>query len=213
MNGRVLAVYSERTVAAMHLPPPLQALLPRFEAFLRLNVDKEVHKDAMVIRRAGEAVGTGAPPGREAVQRLLDATKVVDRGFFERIGRPSAAGTIAYEEIAPLRAQRIERMLAAAYRILAAWEDAGTLRAALRMSYPSPGLEALLRDLLRLYALETRAVSCSMRVPSLLVPLRERVAGQLFRTMENVAAGLASELARAVASGPAAARRAPRPTG
>lgn len=213
LNGRVLAVFSARTVTALRLPLPLQALSPRLEAFLRLNVAKEAQKDALVIRRAAVALGAGEPPGDDAVQALLAASKEVDRLFFERIGRFLAAGIVGYGEIAPVRAQRVERMLSAAYRILGAWEKVGTLRDALHASCPPAELEALARDLLQLYALETRAVTRALRLPVLLAPLRERFADHLFGAMEAVAGPLARDLGRTVTRRPRGVERMPPPIG
>jgi hypothetical protein len=90
--------------------------------------------------------------------------------------------------------QRIERLFAAAHRILDAWRMARGLRAALQESCPRADLEGLLGELLRLYAVETRVLSRSVQLPVLLVPLRERIAQSLFETMSDVARRLAGEL-------------------
>ncbi len=200
LNGKILAAYSQRTIAELRAILPLRLVLPHLEPVLALNLDKEVRKDALVIRRAGEALAAGSPPGREAVRELLDATKTIDRAFLERVGAFPVRIVIRYEEIAPVRMQRIECLLGAAYRILAAWGVAGRLRAALRAAYPQPDLERLLRELLRLYAVETRALSRSVRLPALLAPLRERAAQNLSETMDDAARHLAGELARAAYS-------------
>lgn len=197
LNGKILTAYSRRTIAALRTMLPLRLVLPHLEPVLALNVDKEVRKDALVILRAGEALDAGSPPGREAVQQLLDATKMIDRAFLERVDAFPVRIVIRYEEIAPVRMQRIECLLGAAYRILDAWGVAGRLRAALRAAYPQPDLERLLRELLRLYAVETRALSRSVRLPALLAPLRERAAQSLWEIMDDAARRLAGELARA----------------
>ena len=69
---------------------------------------------------------------------------------------------------------------------------------ALRATYPQPDLDRLLREMLRLYAIETRELTRSVRLPALLAPLRERVAQSLFTIMDDVATRLAAELARTV---------------
>lgn len=200
LNGKILTAYSRRTIAALRTILPLRLVLPHLEPVLALNVDKEVRKDALVIRRAGEALAAGSPPGREAAQQLLDATKMIDRAFLERVDAFSVRIVIRYEEIAPLRMRRIECLLSAAYRILAAWGEAGRLRAALRATYPQPELERFLHEILRLYALETRALSRSVRLPALLAPLRERAAQSLAEIMDDTARRLAGDLARAAYS-------------
>jgi hypothetical protein len=56
--------------------------------------------------------------------------------------------------------------------------------------------ERLIYRVLRLYALETQALSRAVRLPALLVPLRERAGDSILRTMEEVAHRLAHRLAR-----------------
>ena len=83
-------------------------------------------------------------------------------------------------------------------RILDAWQSAGGVRAALRASYARAEFEPLLLELLRLYALETRALSRSVRLPALLVPMREHLAQSLNRIMNDAAHRLAREVTSTV---------------
>jgi hypothetical protein len=61
---------------------------------------------------------------------------------------------------------------------------------------------------LKLYALETSALSRSVRLPAVLTPLRERLARGLNNVMNAAAMQLASDLSRVVYR---RARREPRP--
>ena len=198
MNRRILEAFSRRTVDALRAVLPVRLALPHLEPVLALNVAKEAHKDALVIRCGAEALATGSPPGRETVRRLLEETKSIDRAFLDRVGAFPVGIVIRYEEVAPVRAQRIERLLFTAYRILDAWRTASGLRAALRASYPQPELERELYDMLKLYALETNALSRSVRLPAVLTPLRERLARGLYSVMNAAAVQLARDLSRIV---------------
>ena len=198
VNRRILETFSRRTVDALRAVLPVRLALPHLEPLLALNVAKEAHKDARVIRCSAEALATGAAPGRETVRRLLEETKSIDRAFLDRIGAFPVGIVIRYEEVAPVRTQRIERLLSTAYRILDAWRTASGLRAALRASCPQPELERDLYDMLKLYALETNALSRSVRLPAVLTPLRERLARGLNRVMNAAAMQLASDLSRVV---------------
>ena len=213
LNGKIMAAYSRRTIKALRAALPLRLALPHLEPVLALNLDKEVRKDALVIGCAGEALTAGSPPGREAIRQLFDATRAVDRMFLERVGAFPVRIVIPYEEIAPVRMERIERLLRAAYRILAAWRTGVGLRAALRATYPQPDLNRLLHEMLRLYAIETNSLSRSVRLPALLTPLRERVAQSVFTIMNEVATGLTAELVRMVYRSDRGARRRDGPTG
>ena len=198
LDRRILDAFSRRTVDALRAVPPVRLALSHLEPLLALNVAKGAQKDALVIRGAAAALATGSQPGQETVQRLLDETKSIDRAFLDRVGGFPVSIVIRYEAVAPARTQRIERLLSTAYRILDAWRTASGIRAALRVSYPQPEFEHDLCDMLKLYALETNALSRSVRLPAILAPLRERLARGLLSAMNAAAMQLASELSRVV---------------
>ena len=198
LDRRILEAFSRRTVDALRATLPVRLALPHVERILALNVDKEAQKDALVIRCGAAALAAGSPPGREMVARLLDETKKIDRTFLDRIGTFPVGVTIRYEEVAPVRTQRIEHLSSAAYRILDAWRTERGIRPALRAAYPHSDLERDLHEMLRLYASETNALSRSVRLPALLTPLREQLARGLYSVMNTVAAQLARDLARVV---------------
>ncbi|MGA7984437.1 MAG: hypothetical protein WCA01_04580, partial [Burkholderiales bacterium] len=103
---------------------------------------------------------------------------------------------LRYDEILPLRRQRVERMVEAAYRILDAWRAGRGLRAALRACYAQAELESLLAGMLRLYAMETRALSRAVRLPALLRTAQDAIGQRLFAIMDEQGARLAREAAR-----------------
>ena len=198
LNRRILEAYSRRTTSALRAVLPLRMALPHLERILALNVAKEAQKDALVIRCGAEALETGSPPDRERLQLLLEQTKRIDRTFLDRIGTFPVGIMIRYDEVAPVRMQRIARLSLMAYRVLDAWRKVGGLRAALRASYPQPELERELRDILQLYALETNALSRSVQLPVLLAPLRERLARGVIGIMNDAARRLAGDLSNIV---------------
>jgi len=197
-NARILRAYSRRTIEALRAALPLRLALPHLEPTLALNVGKEVGKDTLVIRRAADCVAAGRVPGRDDLQQLYEASKQIDREFLDRSEAFPVGIVVRYDAIAPVRLLRIERLLGAACRILEAFQREAGLRAALRASFSQVDLERLLRELLRLYAEETRLLSHAVRLPTLLVPARETIAQKLLHTMDEVAARLASDLGRVV---------------
>ncbi len=211
-NRKILEAYSRCTIAALRAILPLRLALPRLESFLADNVAKEAAKDALVISRVGQALAAGLTPGEEMVRQLLAAGKEVDRAFLNRVSDFPIGIVIRYEEIDPLRLQRIARMQQAAGLILAQTGSSGGVRAAIRACYPCGQFEQLLLDLMRLYAQETRALSRSLRLPALLVPLRERIAQSLYDVMVDAAAGLANDVADSVYR-PRRVRRSVEPSG
>jgi hypothetical protein len=195
LDRRILEAYSRRTTHALRAALPLRLALPHLEALLARNVEKEVRKDALALRRAGDAFAAGARAGPDAVTQLLAQGREIDAEFLARVGRFPVGIVVRYEEIMPLRRQRVERLLDAAHRILEAWRGR-SLREALRASYPQPALEALITGILRLYAMETRALSRAVKLPALLRPAQDAIGQRLFRIMDAEGVRLAREAAR-----------------
>ncbi|MDI6747052.1 MAG: hypothetical protein QMD17_07885 [Rhodocyclaceae bacterium] len=194
IDRRILVAYSRRTTDALRAVLPLRIALPRIEPFLALNVAKEVQKDALVIRRAQDALRHGTSPGDAMYRQLYQATREIDHAFLARVRGLPVGIVIRYEEIEPIRLRRIERLLAAAYIILERWPKGKNGREALQASFPRVELQQLIHDLLRLYALETQALSRSLRLPALLVPLRDGIARNLYRIMNEVGGRMARDL-------------------
>ena len=170
---------------------PLRLALPALEPFLAENVAKEVRKDALVIRRAGEALAPGA------AREILAAARDIDREFLGRVGSFPVLIEIPYDRIEPLRLRRVELGLDTAHRILDAWRHGRRLRE----TFTAAEFEQRLFDMMRLYAEETQALSHSVRLPAILEPVRERVALRLQEAMTRAARTLARAAAAAVQNG------------
>lgn len=197
-DRRILETFSRRTVDGLRAALPLRVALPQVETVLALNVAKEVQKDALVIRCSADALGAGSPPGPERLRQLFEETKLIERAFLGRITSFPVGIVIRYDEIGPVRMQRIERLSFMTYRVLDAWQTANGLRAALRASYPQPEFEREMGQILQLYARETDAVSRSVRLPLLLTPLRDQLTRGVTRVMSDTALRLVRDLSRAV---------------
>ncbi len=197
LDRRILETYSRRTTHALRKALPLRLALPHLEPVLARNVAKEVRKDALVIGRAAQALAAGAPPGRDAVDALLTQSKAIDGDFLARVGGFPVGIVVRYDEILPLRKQRVERLLDAAYAILEAWRDGRRLREALGARYTQAELESLIAGVLRLYAMETRALSRAVRLPALLRPAQDAIGQRLFAIMDAEGASIARDAARA----------------
>jgi hypothetical protein len=207
LDRRMLEDFSRRTTARLREALPLRVALPSLGTFLAQNVEKEIRKDGLVIRRAAEALTSGAPPGPAAASEVLDATRRIDREFLQRVAKFPVRIEIPYERVAPLRLERIRRGLDLAYCILDAWRHGRKLRDA----FDRKGYERRLLELLELYARETQALSHSVRLPALVAPLQDLLAQHLQETMNEVARRLAADLAAALHRGPRAAATLPRP--
>jgi hypothetical protein len=177
LNARLLRAYSRRSVAALRLPLPLRVAARSLEPVLALNVEKEVRKDALVIAASSADIPA-----------LLHRARDIDREFVAHL--PLVRLEIRYEEIEPIRRRRMEGLLAATERLLAApWRG---IRLAVRSRYRPEQFEGFLREHLQLYAAEVNALGRSVRLAALLAPVHER----LRRSMEREANTLAHDVTR-----------------
>ncbi len=194
LNRRMLEAFSARTVDALRASLPLRLALPRLEQILQQNLEKEIRKDALVIRRAGEALAAGAAPGPEAARQLLEPARQIDREFVARLGRFPLRLEIPYARIEPLRLRRIGHGLDLAFRILDAWRRKRRLRDA----FSPAELERRLLEILALYCEETVALADTARLPGPLALVGERVASRLLQVMTAAAGDLACDIAGSV---------------
>lgn len=194
LNRRMLEAFSVRTLAALRASLPLRLALPALDEILRQNLEKEIRKDSLVIRRAGEALDAGAVPGADAIRQLLDSARRIDREFIARLGRTPLRLEIPNARIEPLRRRRIGHGLALAYRMLEAWRR----RRRLRDAFAPAELESRLLEILTLYCEETVALGDAARLPGPLAPLGERLASRLLGVMAAVSRDLARDIARPV---------------
>lgn len=192
LNGRILRLYSRRTLEALRAALPMRLALPHLEPVLVLNVAKEVEKDTAVILDAGRPLAEES--GREQrLADLLQITKDIDRRFLDNVGRFPVEIVVRYDEIIPFRTRRVRLLHEAASRIL---QDGNPrLREVLGASYAEDDFARLLHELFRLYAEEVRSLSRSVRLPAAIVPLREMIARELLDVMLRVAWPLAREIA------------------
>ena len=190
----MLEAFSRRTIARLRSALPLRIALPRLEPFLARNLEKEIRKDAVIIRQAAAAVATGAPPEADAGREVLAAMKSIDREFLHQVRRFPVRIDVPYARIDPLRLQRIEQGLEIAFRVLHAWRGGHKLRSA----FAKAELEARLLAMFELYARETQALAWCVRLPLPLEPLRERLARALLEAMSEAARSLTREAAVAI---------------
>ena len=193
LNGRLLQAYSRRSLDRLRATSALRLVLPLVEPLLVLNVSKEVRKDALAFHAAADAVARGTAPDAEVAERVLEATKAIDREFLRQLDEFPVRLEISYARVAPVRLRRIERLLEAAHRLLAHWPPHTRLRAVVQAQYAEAAFEQRILVQLRLYAEEACALARAVRLPRLLAPLTERLVQRLDATLSEVAPRLARD--------------------
>lgn len=190
--------FSARTIRRLEDHSLFRLLLPVFRSFLEINVRKEIDKDRLAIMRAANAQRAGGAPGPADVEALLQQAREIDQRFLHEAAVFPVNICIEYRDIEQFRRRRIEMLLAAAHALFARWETTPRFRATVVALYTRAEFEALLREIMQLYGAETRALSRSVRIPSLFNLARDSITDTVNSVMTGVAADLAGELARQV---------------
>ncbi|HSW52086.1 MAG TPA: hypothetical protein VLG93_02550 [Sulfuricaulis sp.] len=198
MDGRMMQEFSARTIRRLEDHALFRLLLPVFRSFFEINVRKEIEKDRLAILRAANAQRAGGTPGAADVEALLQQARDIDQRFLREAAVFPVNIHIEYRDIEQFRRRRIEMLLAAAHAIFSRWEVTPRFRAAVAAQYTHAEFEALLREIMQLYGAETRALSRSVRIPSLFNLARDSITDTVNSVMTGVAADLAGELARQV---------------
>jgi hypothetical protein len=195
MNRFMLQAFSRRTVEGLKSHTLFSLALPPFQSFLDINVDKEVEKDRTVITRAAELYQSGDRPGPDHVAALLQEARKIDQTFLRKATVFPIDIKIQYQDIEQYRQQRIELLLQSSYRILTQWHEISSFRKAVNLLYNEKQFQDLLYKLLSLYATETRMLSRSVRLPSLLSLARDTITQTITNVMQKEAEALANSLA------------------
>jgi hypothetical protein len=143
----------------------LSAALSHFSAYLDANVEKEIHKDTLIIEEAAAAFETGLPACELDLEDLFEKTKRVDRAFLNKLMIPSFAISVRYSDIADVRIRRIWRIAMTVYKLLAAWRNEIPFADAVRTAYTREELRNIIVEILHLYGLETRMLGEAVRSP------------------------------------------------
>ena len=198
MNRAMMEAFSQRTVEGLKGYTLFRLALPPFQSFLDINVGKEVEKDRMVIVQADRLQKSGTTPGPGHVVILLQEARKIDQTFVRKAAPFPIDIQIRYQDIEHYRQQRMELLLKTSCRILTQWQDVSSFRAAVSELYNEEQFRDLLHDILSLYAMETRMLSRSVRIPHLLAPARDAVTQTITNVMEPEAEALAKSLAHTV---------------
>lgn len=198
MNRVMMEAFSQRTVEGLKGHTLFRLALPPFRSFLNINVGKEVEKDRRVIAQAAKLHQSGTEPDPGHVAALLQESREIDQTFVRNATVYPIDIHIQYQDIEHYRQQRIELLLQESYRILIQWQDVSSFRAAVNELYNEAQFRYLLHEILRLYAMETRMLSHSVRIPRLLTLARYAVTQTITNVMEQEAEVLAKSLAHTV---------------
>ena len=190
----MMQAFSRRTVERLARHTLFGLALPAFQSFLDINVRKEIDKDRRVIAAAADVLRAGRAPDTSDTERLLHEAREIDQAFLQQATPFPLAIDIRYPDIEPTRRQRIERLLAMSYRLFAHWQSTPHFRQAVAQTYTREQFHTALDEILHLYALETKSLNRSVRLPTFASMARDKLADMIYSEMEMVAGQLANEL-------------------
>jgi hypothetical protein len=198
MDTAMMREFSARTIRRLESHTLFGLLLPVFRSFFEINVRKEIEKDRLAILHAAATWRAGGAPGPADVEALLQQAREIDQRFLRDAAVFPVNIRIEYRDIDSFRRRRVEMLLAASHALFARWQATPRFRAAVAAQYKRGEFEALLREIMQLYGAETRALSRSVRIPSIFNLARDSISDTVNSVMTGVATDLAGELTRKV---------------
>ena len=190
----MLEEFSRRTTQGLKQHTLFRLMLGPLQSFLEINVNKEIEKDRQVILLAASLARDDRFPTQLDVQRLLAMSRDIDRAFLQQAAVFPVNIAIDYQDIDPLRQQRIQCLLNESHQLLYQWRNMTCLRNALAVLYDAEQFRKLLFDILHLYTLETKMLSQTVRMPAVLSFATESLTQTVSVVMESVARQLSNEL-------------------
>ena len=191
MNRQLMLEFSHRTTEGLERQHLFRMMMPVFRSFLELNVNKEVEKDSYIIRHAASLCQTTNKPTDEDVQLLLSKARQVDEKFLQQINPLPISITIHYQDIEAIRQQRIKLVLSECYKLLQQWQASSRFSQVVKSIYAETDLKEVLYNILHLYSMETRMLSRSVRVPSIMGMMRDSLSQSVYSVMDSVAKDMA----------------------
>jgi len=183
--------FSSRSLDRIRGNSLVLASLPFFSSYFAANVKKEVDKDRLIIKEAGQAFQAGKPVCDLDLEEIFEKTKAVDKRFIQSLRIPSFSLSVRYGDIADIRIQRIWRISRAVYELLREWPDTGSFADIVRKVYTRKEFKDIILDILRLYNQETRMLSHSIRLIPPFNSAMSSLSETLFQAMESVTEGMA----------------------
>jgi len=190
--------FSQRTIDRLGRNKLFKLLLPTFQSFLTININKEIEKNRFAIYQSADALKNGLQPDDTDTQLLLKKAREIDEEFLRKANSLSSAIDIRYQDIERVRRKRIERLLQSSYQILNKWQEVPRIRAVIANIYDQKQFYTLLHDILGLYIDETKILSHSVKIPHALFFVRDSVLQTVHSVMAEVAEELAIELTNRV---------------
>ncbi|MBI1424188.1 MAG: hypothetical protein GC149_12020 [Gammaproteobacteria bacterium] len=194
LDRYMLSEFCQRSAQSLNQRKLFRLMLGPLRRFLESNVQKEIEKDRQVILRAASLVQADRFPTGQDVQYLLKLARDIDRGFLEQTSHLPVDIAIPYQDIEPIRQQRMQIILNESHQLLRDWRLHHGLRRTFAAVYTAPQFAKLMFDVLHLYSLETKELSQSVRLPGIIAFARDSMTQTVYMVMESVARQLAQEL-------------------
>ena len=160
-------------------------------SYLEANIAKEADKDKLIIEHAASAVASGKRMENADIENIFQRTKEVDHEFVKKLLLPSLSINVHYDEIGPVRKERIAFLSRAVEDVLNSWGAAPDFSGAVKKTCDRNRFRYTIATLLHLYNEETRMLSGSIRFLPPFNKAMDLFIETLVETMEDVKEDLA----------------------
>jgi len=160
--------------------------LPFVSTYLEANIQKEADKDGLIITHTAAIFAAGKRTSSFDIEEMFAQTKTVDQAFVKKLSLPSIAIHLHYDDIAPIRKERIAFLAKIVEDILEHWGTAQDFSGAVKNAYDGATFRGSIVKLLHLYNEETRMLSSSIKFLHPFNKAMDLFIDTLFETMEEV---------------------------
>jgi hypothetical protein len=166
--------------------------------FLEENVLKEIEKDELIIKDTATVFDDGNDVDKVDVDGIFEKTKDIDKEFVNKVSILPLLIDIRYDDIKDIRKKRIQIMSQTVFDLLSHWEDSTPFVSIIRGAYTEEHFKEIISEILRLYSLETRTLSNSVKLLPPANVAKYFFTTTIFNTMEEIIEGLAYDFTEKV---------------
>lgn len=195
-DREMMLEFSARCMNRLNNHLPLRLLLAPFQPFLDANVLKEIEKNQLIIKHAAVAFKGNMDSAGINIDSLFEMTKKIDEQFLRKLSHPFFSLEIRYDDFAEIRKKRIASFITMSFNLLNNWDDRSSFPEIVRKTFSETRYREVLGEVLHLYNVETRMLSCSSTLTGPAGRAKDFCAEKLFATMENTAREIAIAYAR-----------------
>ncbi len=190
--------FSKRCISSLKTHFMFKMFFSHIQDFLEENVLKEIEKDELIIKDTATVFDDGNDVDKVDVDSIFEKTKAIDKEFINTVSILPLLIDIRYDDIKAIRKKRIQIMSRTVFDLLSHWKDSTHFVKIIRSAYTEEHFREIISEILRLYSLETRTLSNSVKLLPPANIAKKFFTTTIFNTMEETIEGLAFDFTKKV---------------